>query len=167
VRTIKSFFYAVFNFYLINTKRVIVLDHILKKFLISTNKVKYEDVLRLCLDSNKVKLLQPSGSITINAFGLDEDGQVDTLASDTYTQTASFTGWGQLLWSDGELPSLWSGDVGVIDFTSMQIAVVLLEIDETLNQLGWEVTSDTSGVDYLLSTVNTRGIEVPRSYFGD
>ena len=45
---------------------------------------------------------------------------------------------GSLLWSDGELPSMYSDDVGEIDFTSQTIGVVPLEIDETVNQLGWK-----------------------------
>lgn len=118
------------------------------------------------IQEQRFKLLYPSGSVSINAFGLDEDGEVNTLAGEVYTQTASFTGWGQLLWSDGSVPSMFSGDVGVINFTSKQMSVVTLEIDETLNQLGWEITSDTAGVDYYLSTVNTRGVEVPNSFFG-
>lgn len=119
------------------------------------------------IEMMRIKLLQPSGQTNAKAFGLDEDGQTDTLATYTFTQTASFTGWGQLLWSDGELPSMWSGDVGAINFTSQQVAVIPLEIDETLNQLGWEVTSDTAGVDYYLSNVLTTGVEIQRSYYGD
>jgi hypothetical protein len=114
----------------------------------------------------RMKFLQPSGTIGTNAFGLNEDGAVDTLATDTFTQTASFTGWNSLMWSDGELPSLYSGEVGVINFTSTGVNVVTLEIDETVNQLGWEVVCDTADADYLLSTTHTNGIEIPRSYFG-
>jgi hypothetical protein len=104
--------------------------------------------------------------IQTNAFGLDEDGATNTLASESYTQTSSFTDWNELLWSDGELPSLYSGDVGMIDYTSTGVQVVALEIDETINQLGWEVIADTIDTDYYLSTTHTTGVEVPRSYFG-
>lgn len=119
------------------------------------------------IQEQRFKYLQPSGTIVTNAFGLDEDGQVDTLATDTFTQTSSFTAWGQYLYSDPENPSFFSGDVGVINFTSTQVHVTNLEIDETLNQLGWEITADTIGVDYLLSTVHTKGIEITNSFFGD
>jgi hypothetical protein len=115
----------------------------------------------------RFKLLQPSGTIKINTFGLDEDGETNTLAVDTFTQTSSFTAWGQMNWSDGELPSMWSADIGVINFTSTAIQVVLLEVDETLNQVGWEIITDTAGCDYYLSSVLTRGIEIQNSYFGD
>lgn len=119
------------------------------------------------IQEQRFKLLQPRGTVQANSFGLDEDGQVDTLATDTFTQSASFTGWGQLLWSDGETPSVWSGDVGAIDFTTTQVHVTTLEIDETLNQLGWEVITDMADCDYFLSTIHTKGVEIPNSYYGD
>lgn len=119
------------------------------------------------IQTQRFKFLQPAGTEQTNAFGLDEDGRVDTLATDTFSQTSSFTGWGQQMWSDGELPSVWSGDVGVIDYTTTQVHVTALEIDETLNQLGWEVITDTADSDYVLSTVHTEGIEITKSFYGD
>ena len=117
------------------------------------------------IENQRFKLLQPSGTIQVNAFGLDEDGAVNTLAAESFTQMASFTGWNQLVYSDGY--SEYSGDVGVIDFTSTQVKVINLEIDETLNQLGWEIKTDEIGCDYYLSNVLTTGVEIARSYFGD
>lgn len=115
------------------------------------------------IQEQRFKLLQPVGTININAFGLDEDGAVDTLAVDTFTQISSFTGWEQLDWFDDQ----WSDDVGMVNFVSTQVKVMTLEIDETLNQLGWEITTDGSGADYFLSQVLTKGIEITNSYFGD
>lgn len=117
------------------------------------------------IQEQRFKLLQPSGTIQINSFGLDEDGAVNTLGSSSFTQMSSFTGWEQLFYSDGY--SEYSGDVGKINFTSTQVNVTTLEIDETLNQLGWEIITDKIGCDYYLSTVLTRGIEITNSYFGD
>lgn len=118
------------------------------------------------IQEQRFKFLQPAGAIQVNSFGLDEDGAVNTLATETYTQTASFTSWNDMAYSDGALPSLYSGDVGTIDYTSTGVAIVTLEIDETVNQLGWEIITDTPDCDYYLSTTHTNGIEIPRSYFG-
>jgi hypothetical protein len=118
------------------------------------------------IQQQRFKLLQPSGKIQINVFGLDEDGATNTLAVDTFMQVSSPTAWGQISFSDGTLNAVWSGDIGTVNFTSTQVQVSTLEIDETLNQLGWEITTDTIGCDYYLSTVLTTGIEIPRSYFG-
>ncbi len=118
------------------------------------------------IQEQRFKLLQPAGTTQINSFGLNEDGAVDTLATESYTQTSSFTGWDQLIWSDGSIPALYSGDVGTIDYTSTGVAVITLEVDETVNQLGWEIIVDTPDSDYTLSTTHTNGIEIPRSYFG-
>jgi len=117
------------------------------------------------IQNQRFKLLQPSGTVNVLSFGLDEDGAVNTLATDSFTQMASFTGYGQLFYSDGY--SQYSDDVGVINFTSTQVKVVNLEVDETLNQIGWEIRTDNINCDYYLSTVLTTGIEIPRSYFGD
>lgn len=111
----------------------------------------------------RFKLLRPKGTININVSGLDEDGETNTLAVDSFTQSSSFTGWGQMDWLNDE----WSGDVGVINFTSKQVKVMTLEIDETLNQVAWEITTDTIDCDYYLNSILTRGIEIPNSYFGD
>ena len=118
------------------------------------------------IQSQRFKFLQPAGTIEVNSFGLDEDGAVNTLANETYTQTSSFTSWNDMAWSDGELPSVYSGDVGAIDFTSTGVSVVTLEIDETVNQLGWEVVTSGTDCDYYLSTVHTNGIGIPNAYFG-
>ena len=117
------------------------------------------------IQEQRFKLLQPVGKIVINAFGLDEDGAVNTLGTSTFTQMSSFTGWDQLFYSDGY--SEYSGDVGTINYTSTQVNVTTLEIDETLNQLGWEITTDEVNCDYYLSSVYTRGIEISNSFFGD
>lgn len=118
------------------------------------------------IQEQRFKLHQPSGNIQINSFGLNEDGAIDTLATETYTQQTSPTAYGQFAYSDGDFPYAYSGDIGPIDYTSTGVGVVTLEIDETVNQLGWEVIGEEVGLDYLLSTTHTTGVEIPRSYFG-
>ncbi len=119
------------------------------------------------IQEQRFKLLQPVGQIQVNAFGLNEDGLVDTLGSESFSQTASFTGWSQLLYSNEVTPSLYSDDIGMVDFYSASVGIVTLEIDETVNQLGWEIVTDSVNCDYYLSTVHTNGIEIPRSYLGN
>ena len=45
-------------------------------------------------------------------------------------------------YSNDDPLSLYSDDIGVIDYTAQAVRVVALEIDETLNQLGWECITD-------------------------
>jgi len=111
----------------------------------------------------RFKFLQPVGEIKANAFGLDEDGAVNTLASETYTQTSSFTGWEQWMYDDGDE---WDGDVGEVNYTAKQVSVITLEIDETLNQLGFEIITEKSDCDYNLSSVLTTGVLIQNSYYG-
>lgn len=117
------------------------------------------------IQEQRFKLLQPAGTINIQSFGLDEDGAVNTLSTDTFTQTASFTDWNDYEYSDSY--SSYSSGEGTINFTSTGVHVTTLEIDETLNQLGWQITTDTIDCDYYLSTVLTTGVEISRSYYGD
>lgn len=116
------------------------------------------------IQNQRFKFLQPVGEVKAEAFGLDEDGAVNTLASEVYTQTSSFTGWNQWMYSDG---NEWSGDVGEVNYTAKQVSVIPLEIDETLNQLGWQVTTEKAGCDYSLSAVLTTGVLITSSYYGD
>lgn len=116
------------------------------------------------IQNQRFKFLQPVGEVKAEAFGLDEDGAVNTLASEVYTQTSSFTGWNQWMYSDG---NEWSGDVGEVNYTAKQVSVVPLEIDETLNQLGWQVTTEKADCDYSLSAVLTNGVLIGNSYYGD
>lgn len=117
------------------------------------------------IQNQRFKFLSPVGTINVIATGLDEDGATNTLASEVFTQTSSFTAWNDYEYSDGYVE--YSGDVGVINYTSKMVKVVNLEIDETLNQLAWEVTTDKIDCDYYLSNVLTTGVEIDRSYFGD
>lgn len=111
----------------------------------------------------RFKFLRPTGTINIACSGLDEDGETGTLATDSFAQLSSFTDWGQLDWFNDE----WSADVGVINFTAKQVEVMILEIDETLNQIAWEIVTETAGCDYYLNSVFTRGMEIPNSFLGD
>ena len=45
--------------------------------------------------------------------------------------------------------------------------VVPVEIDETVNELMNEIISDGAGVDYMLATIHTEGIAIPRYYYGE
>lgn len=115
------------------------------------------------IESIRFKFLRPNGEINVKVSGLDEDGANNTLGVETFTQESSRTGWGQLDWGVDK----YSEDVGIIDFTSKQMGVILLEIDETLNQAAWEITTEKADCDYYLNSVLTKGVLIPGSYFGD
>jgi hypothetical protein len=118
------------------------------------------------IQEQRFKLLQPIGQIQINAFGLDEDGATNTVGSETFTQASSLTGYGVMEWSNDDPVSQYSGDIGAVDFISRAIAVVTMEIDETINQLGWEIITDMADCDYYLSTTHIKGIAIPNTFYG-
>lgn len=98
------------------------------------------------------KLLNPVGAINASTSGLDEDlNPTNTLSSDTFTQTTSNTGWNEAVYNLLE----WNHD-RVPQSTSAAVGYIRLEPDETLNQLDWEITTNTPS-DYILASSLTIG----------
>lgn len=100
------------------------------------------------------KLLQPRGDIAINAYGLSKGGITNTVASETYNTSTTFTGYG--VW-DYSGDYLYGEDVGEIDSYGQSVAVITLKPRGLLNQLDWEIVTEGINCDYQLSSVNTRG----------
>lgn len=100
------------------------------------------------------KLLQPRGTIAINAYGLTKNGLSNTVGSSVYTSQVSFTGFG--VW-DYSGNYQYGDDVGEIAVYNQSVGVVSLKPKGLVNQLDWEVVTETANCDYKLSAVNTRG----------
>jgi hypothetical protein len=101
------------------------------------------------------KLLDPTGQIDANTFGLSKRGTTANTGSDTYSVEVSFTGIGQWDYS-GDYQ--YGDEVGAIDAFAQSIAVLRVRPRGLLNQEDWEVVGETAGTDYTLSSVNTRGM---------
>lgn len=104
------------------------------------------------------KLLNPRGSITMNAYGLTRKGLSNAIGSSTYTTEVSFTGIGQWDYSGNYK---YGDDPGAIVSYGKAMAVLKIKPKGLINQLDWEIVTTGSGCDYLLSSVNTRGIGHP------
>jgi hypothetical protein len=100
------------------------------------------------------KFLQPKGTIQANATGLSRTGVQQSVGSDTYTVTTSFTGIGQWDYSGDYM---YGDDPGEVNSFGKSVTVLEIRPRDLINQLSWEVTADTMGTDYILSAVNTRG----------
>lgn len=100
------------------------------------------------------KFLFPKGEIQVNATGLTRRGVQQSVGSDTFTVTTTFTGIGQWDYSGDYM---YGDDVGTITSFGRSVAVLRIKPKGLLNQLDWEVLGSTSGTDYYLSTVTTRG----------
>lgn len=101
------------------------------------------------------KFLNPKGLIQANATGLTRKGVQQSAGSDTFTVTTTYTGYD----ADGWLYDvyMYDADPGNIDSFGKSVAVLKLKPKGLLNQLSWEVVAETTGTDYTLSAVNTRG----------
>lgn len=107
------------------------------------------------------KFLQPKGELAVNATGLTRQGISQTAGSDSFTVTTTFTGIGQWLYGGAleQADAAWKyGDnPGVVNTFGKSVAVLQLRPKGLLNQLSWEIVGETSGTDYILSTVTSRG----------
>ena len=111
------------------------------------------------------KLLFPRGNIQINNYGIGEDGLgQQTLGGTTYSVNVASTGIGQ--WDYSGAYS-YGDDVGVVNYYAQASGAVLLEPDETLNELSWEIVTSGANCDYTLSTVTTVGVLQQNAHLGD
>lgn len=101
------------------------------------------------------KLLEPRGHIVANTYGLSQRGSSNNTGSDDYLTEVSFTGIGQWDYSGDYM---YGDDVGSVDVFASSVAVLKVKPKGLLNQEDWEVVTEESGCDYLLSSVSTRGM---------
>jgi len=100
-----------------------------------------------------MKLLYPKGTITANTTGLTKDGASQATGSDSFTVTTTPTGWDDWDWDVMQ----YDADPGVVNTYGKSIAILQIKPKGLLAELAWELIADTSGSDYILSAVNTRG----------
>jgi hypothetical protein len=101
------------------------------------------------------KLLQPKGQIQANTTGLSKRGATVSTGEDSFLADTTFTGIG--VW-DYSGNYQYGDDPGEIASFGKDIAVLHIRPKGLINQLEWEVITETANCDYLLSSVNTRGI---------
>lgn len=113
-----------------------------------------EDGLTLAkLRKQYFKLLYPKGTIVANTTGLTRKGVQQSTGTDSFTVTTTPTGygtWEYALFEYGE-------DPGEVTSYGKSVAVLEIRPKGLLAQADWEVTGNTSGTDYILSAVNTKG----------
>lgn len=99
-------------------------------------------------------LLQPRGKITVNTYGLKDDGLTTAAGSGEFISTVSHTGIGDWDYSGDYM---FGDDPGAVESYSQSQGTITVKPSGLLNQLEYEVITDTAGCDYFLSSVNTRG----------
>lgn len=121
------------------------------------------------------KFLYPKGTILINVYGLNEDSLdsgdsalLDSVGLTTFSAFTPLTAWGQYLWGDPNiLAPPWGGDPGFLQLRTKPVNVIPVDVDETLNELRYEITTTDADCDYLLSSVYTRGELIDGQLLGD
>lgn len=102
------------------------------------------------------KFLFPKGVIDVSTTGLSRNGVEQTVGSDSFSVTTTPTAYDNWIYDQFE----YDQDPGAVDTYGRSIAVLQVKPKGLLAQLDWEVTSSTSGTDYVLSAVNTRGFSL-------
>lgn len=111
------------------------------------------------------KFLNPRGEINVSVYGLNKDGVTNAIGGETFTQTVSFTGIG--VW-DYSGAYKYGDSVGTISIFGKSIGAQKVKTNaKMINQLDWEITTETTGCDYLLSAVRTIGTTNDRRLLGD
>lgn len=100
------------------------------------------------------KFLQPIGHIQVNATGLTRKGLRQVAGNDTFKTVITHTGIGQWDYSGNYQ---YGDDPGVVENFGQPVAILRIKPKGLLNQLAWEIVSETAGTDYIFSTANTRG----------
>lgn len=103
-------------------------------------------------------LLRPKGTINFQVFGRTEDDDQATVAIDsrTYSPQNLPAGWGEAGW--GVLG--WGQTLNVPVSVGTPREKIQIEIDEDMNYLSWEVSSNTSGTNYQLSDVIVESVNI-------
>lgn len=110
------------------------------------------------------KFLNPKGNIQIFVYGIDKEGIVATLASETYQQSVTFTGYDVWVYDAYQ----YDEEVGTIESFGKSIDSKLVKTNAKLiNQLDWEVVTEDIGCDYFLSAVETIGNTNDNRKLGD
>lgn len=99
------------------------------------------------------KFLYPRGTIQVNTRGLSRSGLQSATGSDSYTVTTTPTGYD--VWTYDLFQ--YDADPGVVDSYGKGVAVLEVRPKGLVNQLDWEILSETLGTDYILSAVRTKG----------
>jgi len=111
------------------------------------------------------KLLNPKGQINISVYGLDKDGASNSIGEEIFTQSISFTGIG--VW-DYSGAYQYGDDVGSIAGFAKSIGSQKVKTNaKMINQLDWEITTETKDCDFLLSAVRTVGTTNDKRLLGD
>lgn len=101
--------------------------------------------------------LRPQGTINLTVGGKSEDGDFSTVASQTFSQAGSVAGWGEDEWG----ASGWSNPTEIpVDATSEAQTLMVVDVDEELEWIDWELNTTGAGVSYQLADVIVRYVNI-------
>lgn len=101
-------------------------------------------------------LQRPRGLINLLVAGKTEDASLSNVGSNSFVSNSTIAGWSESVW--GEIG--WSEVVTVPTEYGDASSPLVIEVDEELQWLTWELNTTTAGVDYQLSDVVIRYVKI-------
>jgi len=102
--------------------------------------------------------LRPKGDIQVSVAGKTEDSSLSTLATGSFDSNISVAGWGEGDFDGNTLG--WSETVSVPTEYGNAREQVVIEVDEDMKWLTYQVKSDDMGVEYQLSDCIIRYVDI-------
>lgn len=101
---------------------------------------------------------RPQGTILMSISGRTEDIPLTTLASQPFTTNSSIIGWNEFGWNNTSYG--WNAVVNTPTSIQSSREEVIIEIGEELKWMTWDVSWNTSGVDFQLADVIIQYVDV-------
>lgn len=103
-------------------------------------------------------VLQPQGTLNLSIIGLTEDGATSTVANESFTSSFTTAGWNEAGWNRYQY--YWNAVVTIPTSFGQTRVAIAVEVDTELNWFRWELSSSAANVDYQLSEVVTRFVDI-------
>ena len=118
---------------------------------IGSGIVKFSEDGQEWADVEKVVyvLIRPQGNIQGSVVGKTEDAPLATVGAESFIPTTSITGWGEFAWGE----AYWGQTVNAPTEFGNQREELVVEVDEELQWLKYNLESIGAGADYELSDV--------------
>lgn len=110
-------------------------------------------------------LIDAEGTITFSVSGKTEDEPLSALGDTAFTQQSSVAGWGEAGWGgspDTDQPKIygWSDFNEVPETFGDAQELIVVEVDEELEWISWEINSVGAGVRYQIADVVVRYVDI-------
>lgn len=111
------------------------------------------------IDLTFVMLNWQGGPVTFSVTGATEGGgAAKVIASKSFTPSFSMTGWNEAEWNNYLYP--YNAVVNIPTSYTQSRVPITIEVDQELNWYSWEINGNSTGIDFDLSRVIARYVDI-------